>query len=72
MPWPTFLGLNAFSYFWSQLRVYLLGNACSEPQPWPEKGSTLVLPKLPSPLLVGKRNTLELNCLGSRPGSVTF
>lgn len=49
MPWPTFLWLNAFSYFWSQLRAYVLEKAFSEPQPWPGEGSSLVLPRLPVP-----------------------
>lgn len=49
MPWPTILWLNAFSHFWSRLRVYLLGKTYFEPQPWPGEGSTLEVPRRPCP-----------------------
>lgn len=72
-PGPPSSGLKAFSYSWCQLRAYLLGGAfplCTCPG-WGKLHPGL--PRLLCPLTVGKtEQDLELDLVGSRPGSAAF
>lgn len=72
-PGPPSSGLKAFSYSWCQLRAHLLGEAfpLSTCPGWGKVHPGLL--RLLCPLTVGKTEYyLELDLVGSRPGSAAF